>query len=188
MTESITRKKERLAQTEVTGAVEAIVDEVENSDDIPNEPFSEFCAGATMLVDISGFTKLTNRLLSERGDEGAEILNNIINRFFEELISVITRHAGDVIKFVPTDKGHNAENIDGMLPEGAETFKSGMNKEFELTVDVEGLYGVKCTPHYAMGMVALIQVGEPVNLDDASDVKQRGKARDRMAELLEQVE
>lgn len=95
---------------------------------------------------------------------------------------------GDVIKFVPTDKGHNAENIDGMLPEGAETFKSGMNKEFELTVDVEGLYGVKCTPHYAMGMVALIQVGEPVNLDDASDVKQRGKARDRMAELLEQVE
>ena len=95
---------------------------------------------------------------------------------------------GDVIKFVPTDKGHNAENIDGMLPGGVEAFKSGMNKEFELTVDAEGLYGVKCTPHYAMGMVALIQVGEPVNLDDASEVKQRGKARDRMAELLEQVE
>ncbi|GGB06409.1 pseudoazurin [Allosediminivita pacifica] len=95
---------------------------------------------------------------------------------------------GDVVKFVPTDKGHNAENIDGMLPEGVEAFKSGMNKEFEFTVDAEGLYGVKCTPHYAMGMVALIQVGEPVNFDEASDVKQRGKARDRMAELLEQVE
>ena len=55
--------------------------------------------GCVLFSDISGFTKLTNRLLSERGDEGAEILNNIINRFFEELISVITRHAGDVIKF-----------------------------------------------------------------------------------------
>ena len=95
---------------------------------------------------------------------------------------------GDVVKFVPTDKGHNAESIDGMLPGGVGAFKSGMNKEFELTVDAEGIYGVKCTPHYAMGMVALIQVGEPVNLDEAADVKQRGKARDRMAELLEQVE
>ena len=55
--------------------------------------------GCVLFSDISGFTKLTNRLLSERCDEGAEILNNIINRFFEELISVITRHAGDVIKF-----------------------------------------------------------------------------------------
>jgi class 3 adenylate cyclase len=52
-----------------------------------------------LFSDISGFTKLTNRLLKERGDEGAEILNNIICRFFEELISIITRHAGDVIKF-----------------------------------------------------------------------------------------
>ena len=95
---------------------------------------------------------------------------------------------GDVIRFVPADKGHNAESIDGMLPEGAETFKSSMNKEFELTVDAEGVYGIKCTPHYAMGMVAVIQVGEPVNLDDAADVKHRGKARDRMAELLEKVE
>ena len=34
-----------------------------------------------------------------RGDEGAEILTSIINRFFEELISIVTRHAGDVIKF-----------------------------------------------------------------------------------------
>lgn len=46
-----------------------------------------------LFSDISGFTKLTNRLLKERGDEGAEILNNIICRFFEELISIITRYS-----------------------------------------------------------------------------------------------
>ena len=39
-----------------------------------------------LLRHLSGFTKLTNRLLKERGDEGAEIPNNIICRFFEELI------------------------------------------------------------------------------------------------------
>ena len=46
-----------------------------------------------LFSDISGFTKLTNRLLRERGVEGAEILNGIICRFFEELISIITRCA-----------------------------------------------------------------------------------------------
>ena len=74
---------------------------------------------------------------------------------------------GDVVKFIPTDKGHNVEDIDGMLPDGVEGFKTKFNEEFDLTVDAEGVYGVKCTPHYAMGMVALIQVGEAVNLKAA---------------------
>ena len=44
-----------------------------------------------LFSDISGFTKLTNRLLKEHNKEGAEILNTIINRYFEELINCITR-------------------------------------------------------------------------------------------------
>ncbi|RVV98275.1 pseudoazurin [Mesobaculum littorinae] len=95
---------------------------------------------------------------------------------------------GDVIRFLPTDKGHNVESIKGMLPEGAEAFKSKMNDTFELTVEAEGIYGIKCTPHYAMGMVGLIEVGEPVNLDDAQGVDHRGKAKTRMEALFEQVE
>ncbi|MCB1341961.1 MAG: pseudoazurin [Pseudooceanicola sp.] len=94
---------------------------------------------------------------------------------------------GDVVKFIPTDKGHNVEDIDGMLPDGVEGFKTKFNEEFELTVSAEGLYGIKCTPHYAMGMVALIQVGEAVNLDKASAVPQKGKAKGRMADLFAQV-
>lgn len=95
---------------------------------------------------------------------------------------------GDVIQFVPTDKGHNVESIDGMLPEGVETFKTAFNEPFELTVGEEGVYGVKCTPHYAMGMVAVIQVGDAVNLDEAGAVKHKGKAKSRMADLFAQVE
>lgn len=95
---------------------------------------------------------------------------------------------GDVVRFLPTDKGHNVEEIDGMLPEGVEGFKSKFNAEFELTVEAEGVYGIKCTPHYAMGMVALIQVGEAVNLEEAEAVKQKGKAKTRMADLIAQVE
>lgn len=95
---------------------------------------------------------------------------------------------GDVVRFIPTDKGHNVEDIDGMLPDGVEGFKTKFNEEFDLTVEAEGIYGIKCTPHYAMGMVALIQVGEAVNLDEATAVQQKGKAKARMADLIAQVE
>lgn len=94
---------------------------------------------------------------------------------------------GDTIRFVPTDKGHNVETIKGMLPEGADAFKSKFNEVFTVTLDKEGLYGVKCAPHYGMGMVALIEVGQPVNLEDAKAVKQTGKAKAVFAELFGQA-
>lgn len=94
---------------------------------------------------------------------------------------------GDTIKFVPTDKSHNAETIKGMIPDGAEAFKSKMNEEFTVTLDKEGVYGIKCTPHYGMGMVALVVVGQPVNADQAKAVKQTGKAKAHFAELFGQT-
>ena len=95
---------------------------------------------------------------------------------------------GDVIHFIATDKGHNVESIKGMLPEGSESFKSKFNVDYELTVDAEGLYGIKCTPHYGMGMVALIQVGDAVNLEAAQGVKQRGKSTGRFEDLFARVQ
>jgi len=67
---------------------------------------------------------------------------------------------GDTIKFLASDKGHNAEVNKGMIPEGAEAFKGKINEEFEVTLDVEGVYGVICKPHFAMGMVMTIAVGD----------------------------
>jgi pseudoazurin len=100
---------------------------------------------------------------------------------------LIVAAPGDTIRFVPTDKGHNVETIKGMVPEGAEAFKSKFNEEFTVTVTAEGVYGVKCAPHYAMGMVALIRVGEPANAEEAKAVKQTGKAKKVFAELFGQV-
>lgn len=96
---------------------------------------------------------------------------------------------GDVIHFVPTDKSHNVEAIKDILPEGVETFKSKINEEYSLTVTEPGLYGVKCTPHFAMGMVGLIQVGDaPANLDAAKGAKLSKKARERMDAAIAQVQ
>jgi pseudoazurin len=99
----------------------------------------------------------------------------------------VTAQPGDTIHFVSTDKGHNADSIDGMLPAGVDEFKSKMSKDFDLIVTAPGLYGIKCTPHYMMGMVALIQVGAASNYDDAAAVKQKGKAKKRFAAIFAQV-
>lgn len=67
---------------------------------------------------------------------------------------------GDSVRFVAASSGHNAASIEGMLPEGAAPFKGGINEEITLTLSAPGVYGVKCTPHFAMGMVMLIVVGD----------------------------
>ena len=94
---------------------------------------------------------------------------------------------GDTVTFVPTDKGHNAESIKGLIPDGAEPFKGKINQEVKVTLEKEGLYGVKCTPHYGMGMIALIKVGTNANADAAKAVKHPGKAKAKMDELIAQA-
>jgi pseudoazurin len=95
---------------------------------------------------------------------------------------------GDTVHFRAIDKGHNAASIDGMVPDGAVSWKGGLNKDVTVTLDAEGVYGVRCVPHYGMGMVALIVVGNPgVNLETARQIKHPGKAKQRMVELLVQI-
>ncbi|WP_415926760.1 pseudoazurin [Devosia rhizosphaerae] len=93
---------------------------------------------------------------------------------------------GDTVTFIATDKGHNAETILDMIPEGAETWKGKINEEITVTFDQEGFYAYKCQPHFGLGMVGLIQVGEnPPQIDTAEIAKlPPPKAKERMAELI----
>lgn len=91
---------------------------------------------------------------------------------------------GDTVTFIPTDKGHNVETIKDMLPEGVEPFKSKINETYTVTFEVPGVYGVKCTPHFAMGMVGLVFVGdENANLDAVKEVKVPKKVGERFDEI-----
>ena len=131
---------------------------------------------AVIFAGAAGAAEVEIKMLN-KGATGAMV-------FEPNFVSVAP---GDTIRFVPTDKGHNAETIKGMIPDGAEAFKSKFNEEITVTFDKEGVYGVKCAPHYGMGMVALIEVGEPVNLDAAKAIKQTGKAKAAFAELFGQA-
>ena len=96
---------------------------------------------------------------------------------------------GDTVRFVPTDKGHDAESIPGMVPDGATPFKGQISQEVSVKFDKPGLYGYECLPHYALGMVGLIQVGDDTsNLKAIKDTRMPPRAEKRMHELLEQAE
>ena len=94
---------------------------------------------------------------------------------------------GDTVKFLATDKGHNVLSVEGMNPDGATPFQGKMNEEIAVTFDKPGVYGFECKPHYGMGMVGLIVVGDPVNLAEAQAVPQKGKAKKRFETLFGNV-
>ena len=98
--------------------------------------------------------------------------------------SLVKIEPGDTVKFVSVNKGHNAESIKGMLPADATPFVGKMSQDLEVTFDKQGVYGVKCLPHYGMGMVALIVVGTPANQEEAMKVVHPGKAKQMFATLF----
>lgn len=98
----------------------------------------------------------------------------------------LTIAPGDSVKFIATDKGHNAESIAGMAPAGAQAFKGKINQEIEVRFTQQGLYGYKCLPHLGIGMVGVIQVGNDSNRAAVTQAaaKLPGLGKKRMLALL----
>ncbi len=102
--------------------------------------------------------------------------------------SVLRVAPGDRVTFVPTDRSHNAESIPGMLPAGAAPFRGAINQPITVTFSRPGVYGYKCLPHYGMGMVGVVIVGNPAaNIAAARQVGHPGRARQVMTGLLNQA-
>src|SRR5882757_2995438 len=134
-------------------------------------------AAAAMLTmtGLATAAEVEVKMLNRGGDGAAMV-------FEPALVKVAP---GDTVKFVATDKGHNAETIKGMLPADAAPFVGKSGEDVAVTFDKPGVYGVKCLPHYGMGMVAMVVVGTPTNLDEAKAVPQVGKAKQVMAGLFD---
>ena len=106
--------------------------------------------------------------------------------FSQELIEA---SIGDEIVFVPTDKGHNAQSVQGAIPEGQASFRGAMNQEVTYTVTEAGLTAVVCLPHQSMGMVAVIVVdGNTDNADSVLAARVPGRGGQKIQELVEQAQ
>ena len=74
--------------------------------------------------------------------------------------SVLQVQLGDSVTFKAENPGHNAASIEGMIPDGADPWDSGMSQDITVTFSEEGTYVYQCTPHLMMSMVGVITVGD----------------------------
>lgn len=133
-------------------------------------------AGLAILAGLFAFPAFAAEIevkMLNKGSDGQAMV-------FEP--ATVKAAVGDIITFVPVDKGHDAAAVKDMIPEGVADFKGKMNETVKVTVQKEGAYVVKCTPHLGMGMIALVVVGDaaPANLDAVKNGKLPKKARDRL--------
>lgn len=106
--------------------------------------------------------------------------------------AVLNVAVGDTVHFVPTDMGHNAETVAGLVPAGAAGWKGDMNQKVSVTLDKEGVYVYQCMPHAIMAMVGVVVAGQATNLEDvkANSAALSGRFvmnKDRLTNYLGQI-
>ena len=140
---------------------------------------------STLLVPALGLLARTR--IARAAEHEVQMLNKGPGgqrNWFEP--AVLRVAPGDTVKFVPTDKGHNSASV--VVPEGAEPWNGKLSKEIAVTLTVPGLYAYKCLPHFGLGMVGLIVVGDPsINLDAVAAARYPGKAKTVISDLLAEV-
>ena len=112
-------------------------------------------SAAVKKVELSEGSEHTVKMLNS--GEGGQMI-------FEPAVLKVS--VGDTIHFKASDMSHNSASIDGMLPDGAESWSGQMNMDISVTLDTEGVYVYQCDPHVMMAMIGVIQVGEAVNMSE----------------------
>jgi pseudoazurin len=102
--------------------------------------------------------------------------------------NLVRINVGDTVSFLATDKGHDVQSIDGMIPAGATAFKGEINQPFTETFTVPGVYAVRCLPHYVLGMVGVVVVGDDLsNLDALKAAHNPKLAQDRFDKIFAEL-
>lgn len=121
----------------VEEAVEETVEQVE-------EAVTETAAAATAAVSNQTHT-----------------VNAQARVFAPEIIYI---QPGDTVQWVNMTS-HNSVSMEGLIPEGAEGWRSALGENLGVTLTVEGIYAYVCEPHIGFGMVGVIVVGDPGDID-----------------------
>ena len=137
------------------------------------------------LVLFSGFASV-----SFAAEHQIKMLNNGKDGTMVFEPGFLKASKGDTVKFIKTDPSHNAASF--LVPKGATPWKGKMDEEVTVKLDTEGVYLYQCDPHKVMAMVGVIQVGKPVNMDDAKNEaatisKSFMMSKDRLTKYLDQV-
>lgn len=125
---------------------------------------------AMMLMATTAFAEQHVVEMLNNGDDGMMVFSP----------GYLKVQKGDTVKFLATDAGHNS--VSSYTPDGAVAWTGAINEEITVTMDKEGVYIYECTPHLALAMVGVIQVGDAANLDAAQSAAGEMKAKFMMSQ------
>ena len=103
-------------------------------------------------------------------DHTVEMLSSSNGEMMVFKPAVLKIAPGDSVTWKATNPGHNTASIAEMTPDASLEWNGKINEELKITFTKEGVYGYKCTPHYVLGMIGIIAVGDNLaNLSASSD-------------------
>ena len=103
-------------------------------------------------------------------DHTVEMLSSSNGQMMVFKPAVLQINPGDTVTWKATNPGHNTASINEMSPDSSLQWDGKINEELKITFAKEGVYGYKCTPHYILGMVGIVSVGDnTTNLSAASE-------------------
>jgi len=97
------------------------------------------------------------------GTTGQTIVVNAEARAFNP--DIIYIQPGDTVQWTNMTS-HTSTSIDGLIPDGATPWNGALGENLQVTLTVPGIYGYYCIPHIGFGMMGVIVVGKPTNLDE----------------------
>ncbi len=80
------------------------------------------------IIAAAAFATLVVSGVAQAADHQVQLLNKGEHGVMVFQPNYIEAAPGDTVTFVPTDKGHDAASIDGMIPDGAQPFKGEISK------------------------------------------------------------
>ena len=119
-----------------------------------------------LALGLSFFSVFTSAANHE-----VRMLNSGAEGFMVFEPAVVKAAVGDTVTVKATDMAHNSASIEGMIPEGANSWNGAMSQDVTVTVNKEGVYVYQCTPHSMMAMVGVIQVGGSLSNMDSIQAK-----------------
>jgi pseudoazurin len=127
-------------------------------------------------------------LSSACGDEAqVKELNRGPTGFFVFAPELVRVKPGDTIDFIASDRGHDVHSIEGMIPDGAQPIEGKTNQNTKVTLSQPGVYVIACKLHTLMGMVGIVVVGNPVNIDKIDPSGLPPKAKAKIQTLLDHI-
>eukprot|EP01091_Cochliopodium_minus_P019822 TRINITY_DN8451_c0_g2_i1.p1 TRINITY_DN8451_c0_g2~~TRINITY_DN8451_c0_g2_i1.p1 ORF type:complete len:1067 (+),score=301.28 TRINITY_DN8451_c0_g2_i1:263-3463(+) len=96
---------------------------IKDNNQVRKEPYLQRISASILFIDISGFTSL-NEQLAKLGSAGPEAVSKHINNYFTQIIDVVYKFGGDILKFA------GDALICLFIPENERRFSTNDNSEF----------------------------------------------------------